>query len=215
MNCPLCESEKTQKFCEIEDHGQQLKRYDCCQNCRLIFLWPQFFLTKEEERARYDLHDNNPDDEDYIAFLNRLVKPLLPKLSKGDVGLDFGCGPGPTLDRILEERGFSMSRYDPFYFPEEDVLQQCYDFVVCTETVEHFFDPRKEFSRLNGLLKEERSYLAIMTQLYHSDIDFLKWWYHTEPTHVMFYQRETFEWLAQWLTRKVEFFDKGVMILGN
>ncbi len=215
MFCPLCESEKTDLFYEIEDKTFGLKRYDCCQNCHLIFLLPKFFLSKEEEKKRYDLHDNNPDDENYTNFLNRLVKPLIPKLTKGDVGLDYGCGPGPTLDLMLEKQGFGMSRYDPFYFPEKKVLKKQYDFIVCTETVEHFFSPRKELSSLNALLKPNKSYLAIMTQLYQSDIDFSKWWYHTEPTHVMFYQKETFKWIAEWLNRSVEFFDRGVMILGT
>jgi len=32
-------------------------------------------------------------------------------------GLDYGCGPGPTLSVMLREKGFKMADYDPFFKP--------------------------------------------------------------------------------------------------
>lgn len=34
-----------------------------------------------------------------------------------------------------------------------------------------------------------------MTDLYKSDIDFPKWYYKNDPTHVFFYSDEAFKWI--------------------
>ncbi|MDA1381669.1 methyltransferase domain-containing protein [Plesiomonas shigelloides subsp. oncorhynchi] len=57
--------------------------------------------------------------------------------------MDFGCGPGPLLAQMLEEAGFRMHKYDPYFHPERATLAREYDFVTCTEVAEHFMPPRK------------------------------------------------------------------------
>lgn len=47
-----------------------------------------------------------------------------------------------------------MQCYDPFFFPDESLLSNKYDFVTCTEAIEHFFEPKKEWKILLNLLKE-------------------------------------------------------------
>ena len=54
----------------------------------------------------------------YREFLSRLEHPPnVPKLPAAAEGLDFGSGPGPTLSVMLEEQGYRMSLYDPFFAP--------------------------------------------------------------------------------------------------
>ena len=47
-----------------------------------------------------------------------------------------------------------------------------------------------------GLVKDG-GLLGIMTQIYSPDIDYKKWWYKNDPTHIVFYQKETFDFIAE------------------
>lgn len=152
--------------------------------------------SPEEERARYDTHENDPSDPRYRSFLRRVLDPLLPLLPAASRGLDYGAGPGPALQAMLEESGHPTRIYDPFYAPDPTALEDQYDFVTCTETAEHFHDPDREFRRLDGLLRPG-GWLGIMTERLDEELDFGSWYYVRDPTHVVFYRRTTLEWLAQ------------------
>ena len=95
---------------------------------------------------RYKMHDNAPDDPGYRAFLSRLWDVLRPRLRKSAVGLDYGCGPGPALACMIHEDGFAVEKYDLYFFPDRAPLQRKYDFITCTETVEHLRLPMEVFS---------------------------------------------------------------------
>ena len=204
--CPLCLSEQVRNFSTIED-----KRYRRCDVCQLTFLSSEHFLDEDAELARYQLHENSPDDPRYREFLSRLSAHLIPKLPPAAEGLDFGSGPGPTLSVMLEEQGFRMNLYDPFFAPRPNALERTYDFITCTETVEHFYQPGEEFRRLDGLLRSG-GWLGVMTEMLEPDADFARWWYHREPTHVCFYMRETMVWIAERHRWKVEFPRKNVTL---
>jgi len=189
-NCPLCRSDGVHPFASA--HG---RRYFDCQTCRLVFLAPEQRLDPGAERARYETHRNDPADEGYRAFLSRLAAPLAERLPPGAEGLDYGSGPGPTLSLMLEEQGFHVEIYDPFFCPNPAALERSYDFVTCTETVEHFFRPREEFERLGRLLRPG-GWLGVMTEVLLNDAAFERWYYVRDETHVCFYRPATLEWLA-------------------
>lgn len=147
------------------------------------------------ERAHYETHENDPADTGYRRFLDRLAAPLVERLEGGARGLDYGAGPGPTLSLMMAERGFPTSVYDPFFAPDNAVLDDTYDFVTCTETAEHFFDPGAEFERLGGLLRPG-GWLGMMTQLLMPRRVFARWRYVRDPTHVVFYRPRTLGWIA-------------------
>lgn len=151
--------------------------------------------TPSDEKARYETHENDPSDEGYRGFLSRLADPLVEVLPSGAAGLDYGSGPGPTLSVMLEERGHPMAIYDAFFAPDEGVFDRSYDFITCSETVEHFFRPREEFERLYGLLRPG-GWLGVMTR-FVPDRDFETWWYVRDETHVCFYRTETMKWIAE------------------
>jgi 2-polyprenyl-3-methyl-5-hydroxy-6-metoxy-1,4-benzoquinol methylase len=161
---------------------------------------PAHWLTPEEERARYATHENDPDDPRYRAFLAQATEPLLARLTPGAQGLDFGCGPGPTLARMMEERGHPCRNYDPFFLPDAGALEDTYDFVACTETVEHFHNPREGFMTLATLLRPG-GWLVVMTQCVPapSERALGDWVYLRDPTHVAFFREETLAWIARCL----------------
>lgn len=139
------------------------------------------------------------------------MTPLLGYLIPGQQGLDFGCGPGPTLSLMLQEQGYPMSVYDPFFADDTRVLARQYDFITCTEAIEHFTRPAREWRRLLGLLVQG-GHLAVMTRFHCSVPDFSDWYYKNDPTHIHFYSQATFAWLAQRDHLQVRFAGDSVAI---
>ncbi|HSG06339.1 MAG TPA: class I SAM-dependent methyltransferase [Nitrospiria bacterium] len=204
--CPLCTLTKFSTLKRI-----QSRIYNTCRECGLVFLSPEHRLGREEERSRYLLHENHPGDTAYRNFLNRLAVHLVPKLAPGSSGLDFGSGPGPTLSIMLEELGFSMTIYDPFFKPDTAVFKRQFDFVTCTETIEHFYHPEREFEKLDRLIKPG-GWLGGMTGILDSDKKFGDWHYHREPTHVCFYKKTTMNWIADRFNWRAEFPGKDIVL---
>lgn len=172
-----------------------LKHYLRCDHCEATLLSGDQLPTLEEERARYLQHNNDPADPRYRAFVGRVMAPLCAAMPPPAVGLDYGCGPGPALAEMLSQAGYAMSIYDPIFADDRGVLKQCYDFITCTETVEHFHHPAREFARLNDLLRPG-GVLAIMTNFQCDDRAFANWHYRRDPTHVAFYRESTMRTIA-------------------
>lgn len=191
MLCSLCQS-PSKRFCD-----DKKRTYFQCTTCHLIFADPAAQLSRHDEKAIYDFHENDAQDTGYRAFLNQLAAPLLEKLSPRVSGLDYGCGPGPTLSLMLEENGMQMSLYDIFYAPNTGQLQQTYDFVTCSEVAEHFNSPRDSWPELVRLVKPG-GWLGVMTWLFTKNTvaAFNRWSYKGDPTHVSFYTPHTIQWLA-------------------
>lgn len=188
--CPLC-GNATGAFCE-----DRARRYFECPGCGLVLADPASHLSPEDERAIYDLHQNDPADAGYRGFLSRLADPLVAKLVPGMRGLDFGCGPGPALSIMLCEAGMAMADYDPCYAPDATLLAAQYDFVTCTEVVEHFRDPLAGWTQLASLVRPG-GWLGVMTQLAPEvPANFLRWRYRDDRTHVSFHRLATLRWLA-------------------
>lgn len=207
MHCPLCACTDAHPF-----FADTWRRYFQCPVCDLVFLDPEQLPDTDEERAQYELHENDPDDAGYRRFLSRLANPLLERLGANSEGLDYGCGPGPALARMLEEEGHEVALYDPMFVPDNTVLQARYDFVTCSEVVEHFHQPGKEWQQLVSLLRPG-GWLAVMTCWREADADFGGWHYRRDPTHVCFYSRATFSWLAQHWQLEASFPDRNVVLL--
>ena len=205
--CPLCRTNLTERFVQVDGHD-----YFRCGLCELRFLGRAYLPSAHEERAQYDLHENAVGDPGYEAFLNRLAEPLKQKLKPGADGLDFGCGPGPALADMMQRAGHAMAVYDPFYAPNKAVLDAQYGFVTCTEVVEHFHDPAREFQRLDALLVPG-GWLGIMTCFQTDDARFAAWHYRKDPTHVVFYREATFSWLAEKMGWTIEVPCKDVVLV--
>ncbi|VEN74320.1 SAM-dependent methyltransferase, type 11 [Candidatus Desulfarcum epimagneticum] len=187
--CPLC-GEAAGLF--FEDNRRIYLR---CGRCRLIFVPRRHWMAPEDERAVYDLHENDPRDSGYRRFLSRLTGPLLERLPPRQAGLDFGCGPGPTLSAMLEEKGHTVDLYDPFYQNHPEVFEKQYDFICATEVAEHLRDPGADFTRLFAMLKPG-GWLAVMTRPARDLQAFSQWHYIRDMTHICFYCLETFQYMA-------------------
>lgn len=186
--CPLCGHDSSRLY-----HQDRRRPYWQCQECRLVYVPPAFLPTAEEEKAEYDLHDNRPDDPGYRRFLSRLFQPMVERLPPAGQGLDFGCGPGPTLSVMFQEAGFSMDIYDPFYAPSTPWISRSYDFITATEVVEHLHQPGRDLETLWQSLKPG-GLLGIMTKRVLGPEAFAGWHYKNDRTHVSFFSEFTFQW---------------------
>ena len=205
--CPLCFCPNTRAFYLDSDRA-----YLHCPICDLIFVDRSALLDPESEKVRYDLHENNPDDPGYRMFLNQLAEPLLDRLDPPPLrGLDFGSGPSPTLSIMLAEHGHIMRIYDHFYAPNPEILVDSYDFVTCSETIEHFYTPRIEWDLLVNLIKPG-GWLGFMTQMHPSLAKFPNWHYKNDDTHVSFFSQKTFNFLAHQDGLFVELFGENVIL---
>ncbi|SMO37114.1 class I SAM-dependent methyltransferase [Fodinibius sediminis] len=210
-SCILCSSTAIQLFySDLSEH--YASDYYQCQRCRLIFAPPRDRPAQEEEKARYDTHENDPEDEGYRTFLSQLFNPLNDLLEPASKGLDFGSGPGPTLHLMFEEAGHRMRIYDSFYEDDPSVFGERYDFITATEVVEHLFHPRREFDRLWKCLRPG-GHLGIMTKIARDDTGhFANWHYRLDITHVTFYTKNTFRWMADHWKASVRFPDDRIII---
>lgn len=186
--CPLCLSESISG----ETIGPLKQPVFQCGNCQLAYTNPDFYPDYESERERYSQHNNKPEDERYRTFLNRAVLPALPYLTSGMKALDYGCGPGPTIQFLLEESHISCMNYDPIFYP--DFPQTTFDVIFATECVEHFHQPAIDFQKIYSLLKTN-GILTIMTHPYQKLEEFPNWYYAKDPTHVVFYHQKTFAFI--------------------
>ncbi len=211
MACPVCDGARLRPFMQVDGRD-----YWRCDDCLATLLEPAQRPTLEAERREYRLHRNPPDDPGYRRFLGRLVVPLLARLAPGSEGLDYGCGPGPALAAMVVAAGHRMALYDPCFAPDSTVLARRYDFITCTEVIEHFHRPAAEFARLDALLRPG-GLLAVMTCLQDDDRRFAGWHYRRDPTHVVFYREATLRriaarhgWQCDFPARNVAFFRRGV-----
>lgn len=192
-NCRLCQSINT----EFVYYQKQFDRnFFRCLNCDMYFAEQISLLSPTDEKRRYSQHENSKKDPGYVAFLSRLLDPVLARVKQSDQGLDFGSGPYPMLQEIAMERGYQMQIYDPFYAPNPSVLKQKYDFITSCEVVEHFHSPKESFSALVNQLKPE-AFLGIMTSILYPNIEFSSWHYIRDDTHVCFYTPKTMLWIAE------------------
>ena len=195
----------------LEHYAEDKKRcYFQCLNCELVSVSDQYILTAEEEKAQYDLHQNDPKDEGYQRFLSRAFEPLVSRISKDAKGLDFGCGSGPTISVMAEALGIEVNNYDLYYYRDAELLNKKYDFVTMTEVIEHVNDGKRLLEQLDQLLKP-KSILVIMTKRVIDKEYFNQWHYKNDPTHIRFYSMKTFQWIAEYFNWQLEIIDKDVV----
>lgn len=210
MNCPLCAHAVNSLGFAVE-----ARRFFRCSQCDLVFVDPAHHLPPAEEKSRYEEHNNDVTDPRFKAFVRPLFEAICKRVAPATSGLDFGAGTGPVLSEMLEEKGYLIARYDPFFWPNGNVLQARYDFVFACEVVEHFFQPAREFELLRGLLKPRAS-LALMTLLVTDETDLSNWYYLRDPTHVCAYSQRTFHWITKHYGFDSVAFDSGrVTVLIN
>jgi hypothetical protein len=185
--CPLCCQTDSERFM-----ASNRKIYHRCAFCSLIYIDPSHLVDQSAEKRIYSLHQNSIEHTGYVNFLNRAILPSLKYINPSDVGLDYGCGPKPTLSRILRNQGITCYDYDPIFKFSDS--WDIYDFIFATECFEHFHRPDRDIGKILLKLKS-KGLLIVMTQLYSDMKLFPSWYYIQDPTHVSFYHLDTFDFI--------------------
>ena len=193
--------------------------YERCPNCHFIQVKAENLPSLEDERQEYRLHNNDPEQIGYRRFLSPVTSLALEWLqsqSKEVVHiLDFGAGPGRAISAILAESGWRVANYDPIFGPFELPAKGSVDLLICTEVVEHFHQPMKDWSLMMELLSTQGVAL-VMTEWshnHHEAADFLNWRYIREHSHVGFYHPDTFRWLSNTFGCRVQFHGPRVVAI--
>ncbi len=187
MICTLCSSELINKKDEYYYH---------CDTCKALVKDKKYYLSAEDEKARYETHNNDINDLGYQNFTMPITQYVLDNFQAEDKGLDFGSGTGPVISSMLQKKDYHIVQYDPFFAPNPELLNSKYDYIFSCEVFEHFHNPQKEIERLLSLLTKN-GYLLVMTMLYNNEIDFKGWNYRNDDTHVFIFRKETMEFIEE------------------
>ncbi len=206
MDCILCKNQQVRSY-----HQDKKRSYLACELCGLIFVDPKDYINTEKEKKRYDQHQNLEENQGYLNYLTPAIKLIKNEIEAGSTGLDFGSGPNPVLAKNLEALGYKMSLFDLYYTNDPSVFKKNYDFIVSTEVIEHLSQPEKELDRLWSLIKKTGS-LIVMTQL-SDGIDFEKWHYKNDPTHIAFFNQKSLNYLADKWGAKIYFLSDNLIHL--
>lgn len=205
MNCPLCKTVLSDRIDE--------KYYECgC--CAALVKDKEFYLSYEEEKAIYERHNNDVNDPRYQKFTSSITDYVLEHFTENHKGLDFGCGTGPVISKMLCDENYDIRQYDPFFANHSELLKKHYDYIVCCEVFEHFNNPEAEIKNLRNML-EKKGQLLIMTLLYNDDIDFSKWFYRRDPTHIFIYREETFRYISRKMNLEIKKMGKRFISMGK
>lgn len=196
QKCTLCHSYSENYF-----NTDFLK----CTNCFSVFRNPKLYLSANDEKRRYDLHQNDVNDTGYLEFISPIVKAIKNNFTSDNIGLDFGAGPSSGISYLLKKEKYNIEEYDPFYSNNKLLLEKKYDYIACCEVMEHFHSPDKEFQLLKKILLPQRK-LFCKTSLIDDSIDFKTWYYKNDATHVFFYSQKALEFIKE----KFEFDDLEV-----
>ena len=190
--CPLCGASDI----PLEPAGRY--RYGHCPVCRGIFMDRNSLLDPLAEQRQYLTHENDVNDPRYRNFVRSFVDLIAGSEREGACGLDYGAGPGPVVAVMLEELGYRVSLWDPYFHTDDTVLHGRYDFLFACEVIEHFYRPAESFRHMKSLLGE-KGVLYCRTSLIPDDISFSAWGYRNEETHVFFYHEQSIAWIAEHL----------------
>lgn len=189
-SCPLCLS--TADFFRRFDK----QTYLCCSTCHSIFLHPKHRLSLKKELKRYQLHENVPTDTEYQNFVAPIIYSVQKHFTPKNTGLDYGCGSGSAIAYILNQKAYDLRLFDPYFYPKKENLNRQYDYIICCEVMEHFYEPNKEFKKLFSLLKPKGKLIAKTSLLTPEIINsFDDWYYKNDSTHVFFYSAKTLKWI--------------------
>jgi SAM-dependent methyltransferase len=163
--------------------------YYQCERCQGVFLDSESYISREDEKRRYQEHNNDVEDPRYQNFVEPIVSKVLNLFNREHKGLDFGAGTGPVISKFLRGRGYSVELYDPYFWNNPSLLLKKYDFIVCSEVIGHFRSPAKEFKLLGSLLNPGARLLC-QVEICSKKIDFKDCIIKTTRP-MFFYHRDT------------------------
>lgn len=190
-SCRLCN-------CHTETHRflSDESEYFECHNCGLIFQKREQLPHYYEEKKRYLEHENNLASQDYLNYLEESTKRIFQfPISKKSL-LDYGCGPVKALEKIWGDEFEYIASFDPIFHKNMDFELETFDVICCVEVIEHFYSPAESFEKIDSLLSQA-GYVLFRTEFQDQMKALENWWYRKDPTHVCFYNSQSWKYLEK------------------
>jgi SAM-dependent methyltransferase len=182
--CNLCGFNKVNPLIIPNDK----RIYYYCSECCLIFVDTVCHLDKEMEKKILSSQNQSIDKAEYVEYVNQIIQMVLPYINEENIGLDYGCGPSPTLTYLLEKENITCFNNDNNFGYTHPYKE--YDFIFAIECLEKFKEPDKEFDKILTLLKPG-GILGVMTETYPEINRFRFWHNRQDRIHVSYYHRNT------------------------
>ncbi len=180
----------------ITFYKSKKQHFYTCNNCLGIYVRHDLRPTISAEKARYEEHNNDIENKGYQNFVQPIVNEVINNQEIQQSGLDYGAGTGPVISNILYQKGYNIELFDPFFHATSKELNKKDDYILCCVVVEQFYNPYAEFEKLKNLLKPGGK-IYIMTDIYNDSIDFKKWYYKNDITHVFIYRKKSLKWIEE------------------
>jgi len=194
--CNLCGPKPMTLVCE-----DRRRSFYMCGDCGMISVPQRYWLSVDDERKRYDLHDNSVSNGGYVKFLSQIVDVLMPVSRPTMTALDFGCGENAVLCQLINDKGIDCCGYDPLY--QHLLPDKNFDIIILCEVIEHIRDINAELRLINKLLRDD-GIVIIRTQIYGGPSVFPSWWYAQDPTHINFFSRQSLNKTARIISRQLK-----------
>jgi len=184
-SCSLCGSFERESFRTVTDRIL----YHRCRICSYVSRDESCRLSPEDERKRYLLHQNRPEDSGYSAWIDRFLDfTFKTPLSGNSRILDFGSGPVPVLASMLKKRGYEVFIEDPYFSPEKP--EGSFQLITSLEVFEHIPNPGEILGILASRLTLNGR-LSISTEFLPDGMaDFETWAYRSDATHIGFFSSQ-------------------------
>lgn len=191
-DCPLCLDHNTQEYSQ-----DKFRAYLICPHCQLIFVPRDQLIRPEQEKQRYDSHQNDEADPHYQNYLQQIVNQILPSLEKGQSGLDFGCGRTDLMAQLFKAHNISVDSFDLYFLPEQKIWEKKYHFIILSEVIEHLREPALEMEKLRQLLFPHGTFFIKTKQHPGQKALFDNWFYKRDNTHIQFFNLSSLSELAK------------------
>lgn len=197
MECPIC------SFSDIRSLQNKRRAFFHCPSCGFFWADPASALRAEEQKNRYDLHQNDRSNQGYGEYISRIIDRTLDWAQRDTFPgsrvrriVDWGSGPSGLASQFLRERGLDVVSWDPFFASDHPPEVESFDVALCIEVAEHFSSPVKDFLALAATLKPGGRLMVHTHSAPEREEDFLSWWYIEDRTHVSFYSPGALQILA-------------------
>lgn len=197
MECPIC------SFSDIRSLQNKRRAFFHCPSCGFFWADPASRLSVEEQKNRYELHQNDGSNQGYGDYINRIIDKTLDWALKDTFPgsrvhrvVDWGSGPSDLASQLLRQRGLDVVSWDPLFAPDHPPQSERFDVALCIEVAEHFDSPVKDFLALAATLKPGGRLVVHTHFAPEREEDFLSWWYIEDTTHVSFYSPRALKLLS-------------------
>lgn len=197
MKCPVCGHDGIHIFQNIVLSKYEVFYYQC-PHCKLIYTESPYWLEEAYQDAIVGTDTGLMQRNiSFCVTVNTLIRKFFR--TGGDF-LDYGGGYGIFV-RMMRDVGHHFQWMDKY---SENLVAKGFEYqgelvelVTAFELFEHFDKPIQEVENLLGYSRN----ILVSTTVYEEDEGYpdKSWWYYAPHAgqHVVFYHKQTFEYLAQ------------------